>query len=1252
MKNYNEKEKRMLVVYIFIFFLFLMGITTSGYVSYRNFEREFRMQAGRQLSAIAELKVNELKNWRKERMGDAEFLYNNPAFSALVQRYLEGPDDVDARAQLFAWLDDYRVYDQYVGVRLLDASGTERLSISKSNLPDSHLTQDIVACLHSGKITFLDFHHDGGSGGEIHISILIPIFMEQNNNRPLGVLLLSIDPHTYLYPYIQSWPIPSNTAETLLVRREGQDVLFLNELRFEKNAALNLRYPLKNNTDIPAVKAVLGQTGVVEGVDYRGEPVLADVRAVPDSPWFLVSKLDTAEVYEPLRARLWQTFLISGLAIFVAVAGLALVWRQQRILFYRTQVEATQALRGSEEKFRRLFDNAPLGIFQSTLDGKVISINAAFTQMLGYDSPEDAIISIKNISTDIFADPNRRAEIIRLMAEDPELRTFESVYRRKDGSTFIGNLNAMPVRDAYGQLLHMEGIVEDITERKQAEKVLQASEAQFRNIIELSPAPYALNDEEQNITYLNSAFTRAFGYDLKDIPTLTDWWPKAYPDPDYRRWVAETWQDHLDKSKAEGTEFEPMEVNIHCMDGSIRTTIVSAGAFGESFKGIHVVIFHDITERKQAEEALRESEALYRQAIEVADAVPYRQSYASESIDVHYDFIGEGIRNITGYGPEEFTGSLWDSITQESVLLEDLAEYSWEEAILRVRIGDNPIWKCEHRIRARDGSIHWVFEAAVELRDQNGISHGSIGTFQDITKRKQAEEALRESEALYRQAIEVANAVPYRQTYHANGNTVDYDFMGEGIREITGYGPEEFTETLWDSLVEERFLLEDLAEYSFDEAIEQVRSGVEPVWKCNHRIRARDGSIHWVFEAAVELRDQNGISHGSIGMFQDVTERKQAEDALRESEAALKQAQRVAHVGSWLWDIQANRLEWSDEMYRIFGYEKNNFSGKLDEVMTQAIHPDDRAEVEKSNKSVIRQKKPIPMEYRVIRPDKTIRVVWAEAGQLILDKQGNPFILTGIVQDITERKQAEDEIRKLNAELEQRVRERTAQLENTNKELEAFSYSVSHDLRAPLRGIDGWSQALLEDYHDQLDEQGQQYIDRARSETQRMGYLIDDMLQLSRLTRAEMVKAQVDLSALAQTIAERLQAAEPLRKADFNIQAGLIAEGDSRLLEAVLTNLLGNAFKFTAKRAGAHIEFGQTESQGQRVFFVRDNGAGFDMAYSQKLFGAFQRMHKLSEFPGTGIGLATVQRIIHRHGGRVWAEAEVERGATFYFTLE
>jgi PAS domain S-box-containing protein len=247
---------------------------------------------------------------------------------------------------------------------------------------------------------------------------------------------------------------------------------------------------------------------------------------------------------------------------------------------------------------------------------------------------------------------------------------------------------------------------------------------------------------------------------------------------------------------------------------------------------------------------------------------------------------------------------------------------------------------------------------------------------------------------------------------------------------------------------------------------------------------------------------------------------------------------------------------------------------------------------------------------------------------------GKERIILLAIEDITERKEIE------------------AGLEKAHEELESFAYSVSHDLRAPLRGIDGWSLALLEDYKDKLGEQGRQYIDLVRSETQIMGRLIDDLLMFSRQNRAEMNQRHLDMTAMAQAIISRLQQQNPTLQADFIIQPGLKALGDNNLIEIALKNLLDNAAKFSSKSSRAVIEFGQVEKEGRKTFFVHDNGVGFDMAYSNKLFGVFQRLHKASEFPGTGIGLASVQRIINRHGGRIWAEAKVNEGATFYFTLK
>jgi signal transduction histidine kinase len=266
--------------------------------------------------------------------------------------------------------------------------------------------------------------------------------------------------------------------------------------------------------------------------------------------------------------------------------------------------------------------------------------------------------------------------------------------------------------------------------------------------------------------------------------------------------------------------------------------------------------------------------------------------------------------------------------------------------------------------------------------------------------------------------------------------------------------------------------------------------------------------------------------------------------------------------------------------------------------------------------------------------------------------QTNGLAILGIlIWLVSGRREVEARLQRVNEELEGRVLERTAQLEAANKELESFSYSVSHDLRAPLRSIDGFSQALIEDYGDRLDETATGYLNRVRAATQRMGLLVDDLLNLSRVTRSEMRRQTVDLSSFAKAIAGELRRQSPERSAEFVIQDGIGASGDPALLRSVMENLLENAWKFTSKHNDSRIEFGSVRENGNMAYFVRDNGAGFDMAYADKLFGAFQRLHSVSEYKGTGIGLATVQRIIHRHGGRVWATGEVGKGATFYFTL-
>jgi len=514
-----------------------------------------------------------------------------------------------------------------------------------------------------------------------------------------------------------------------------------------------------------------------------------------------------------------------------------------------------------------------------------------------------------------------------------------------------------------------------------------------------------------------------------------------------------------------------------------------------------------------------------------------------------------------------------------------------------------------------------------------------IGSFTDISERKRMEEQLRSSEERLKVLFEFAPDAYY--LHDMEGNFVDGNRAAE---KLTGYKRGE--------LIGENFLKLNLlppeqipkaAEFLAKAAVRQHSEAGE------FTLNRKDGK-----QIAVEIRTFPVTIEGQdlvLGMAHDITERKRAEEALRESEERYRTILEGMHDGYYEIDLAGNATFVNDSACRYLGYSREEMIGMNYRVYTL---PEDVETVFKIFNQVYRTGEPVEgFAWKATRKDGATGFAEASVSPIKKDK-GETVGFRCVGRDVTERKRAEEKIRQLNEELEQRVielGERTEQLQAANKELEAFSYSVSHDLRAPLRTVDGFSQALLEDYGDELDELGRDYLQRVRYAAQHMAQLIDDMLSLSRITRSEMRCEKVDLTALARSIAAELKQRQPERQAEFIIAEGLAGNGDPRLLRVVLDNLLDNAWKFTGTRECARIEFGHTKADGKSAYFVRDNGVGFDMTYVDKLFGAFQRLHSPVEFEGTGIGLATVQRIIHRHGGRVWAEGAVDQGAIFGFTL-
>ncbi len=448
-------------------------------------------------------------------------------------------------------------------------------------------------------------------------------------------------------------------------------------------------------------------------------------------------------------------------------------------------------------------------------------------------------------------------------------------------------------------------------------------------------------------------------------------------------------------------------------------------------------------------------------------------------------------------------------------------------------------------------------------------------------------------------------------------------------------------------------LLEAIHESDRDLFINDVKQrilvGAAELSPHQFRILKPDGAVRWIRTRLYPVVDELHKVEKIVGFAEDVTESYEAGEALRKSEERLRLALSASGTGTWEWEITSNRVTWSEGVERIFGMEPGSFDGTY-ETYQKRIHPDDLAIVENTIRETMESSKRYKVEHRIVWADGSVHWI-SGRGEVFRDEGGRPLRMLGIVTDVTERHNTELELRNYRDNLEDLVAERTGELEALNNELEAFSYSVSHDLKGPLRAIDGFSLALLEDFEESLGDEGSDYLKRIRVGANRMSQLIDDILQLSRVSRTELKRQNVELNTVGAEVIRELEEREPLRRVIFKVHPGLEANCDEQLMRIVLENLLGNAWKYTSKKEAAEIEFGKIRIDGKMTFFVKDDGAGFDMRFIDKLFGAFQRLHRADDFEGTGVGLATVQRIIHRHGGRIWAQAEVGKGATFYFNL-
>jgi PAS domain S-box-containing protein len=620
-----------------------------------------------------------------------------------------------------------------------------------------------------------------------------------------------------------------------------------------------------------------------------------------------------------------------------------------------------------------------------------------------------------------------------------------------------------------------------------------------------------------------------------------------------------------------------------------------------------------ISDRQQIEQVLSRREAEFAAMFNsMADAVIFADR------DRTIRICNPATEKLFGYSSEELIGHT----TQ--MLYVDPDDFT-KQGRLRYRGGEGANLKpYEVRYKRKDGSVFFSETRGAQVKDEQGNLIGFIAIFRDISEEKRQRQELNQFKSTLDDTLDCV--------FMFRPDTLKFFYVNKGAIEQVGYSAEELLSMTPVDVKSE------YDEPRFRTLIQPLLDGVQQSITFETIHQHKNGKLVPV-EIFLQYIDPPDEPPRFVALVRDLTERKRAEKVLYERHQLLMLI--INNAPIILFVIDPNGL------FKLsLGKGLENLGLEPGQVVGQSA-----LELYEDNENVVSDITRSLAGEKVVSYSEVAGRSFETFYSPFYDADGSFAGTVGVAVDITERRQAELELRKHRDSLEELIAQRTHELAAANKELESFSYSVSHDLRAPLRSIDGFSHILLDDYSDQLDPAAVDHLRRIRTAAQRMAQLIDDLLELSRVTRGKLFFEPVNLSALAESIVRELRASKPERQATITIEPGLRVQGDTSLLRIMLQNLIENAWKYSSKKALTEITLGKRDSKNGNVFYVRDNGAGFDMRYANKLFGAFQRLHGSDEFEGTGIGLATVQRILVRHGGKVWAESEEGKGTTFYFQL-
>jgi two-component system, cell cycle sensor histidine kinase and response regulator CckA len=1193
--NKDTYDRPSLSIPIIIFLVLVISFSAIAFFYYRFQKERVLHEKQNELSAIADLKIWQITQWRNERLGDAEIISENILAAQEIESYFRAPNESNQKNEILSWLHSFHNNIKYQSAYIFDTAGNVRLSdFPYSDSLKSNVRTLVKQALVQKKAILSDFQRSDDPS-KMPLFLVVPLMSAERNGISLvGVLVLSIDPNKLLFPLIQLWPTPSRSSETLLIEQDNTDVVFLNELRHQKNTASIIKFPISTE-QLPAAMAVRGFEGIAEGIDYRGIPVLAAIRQISNSPWFLVSKVDRDEVDAPLRFQAWTIIGMVILLILASGAFLGLWWRNQRVLFYKRQVQIKVDRLALIKHFEYLLLYANDILILANESFKIIEVNNRASDTYGYTHDEMLALNISDLH---FIRLGEFPEQIKYDIEH-DGATFEAIHKRKDGSTFPVELSVRRIEIEGNKYYQM--IIRDITERKEAEEILKESEEKFRTFAEQSPNMIFINYNGR-VVYANAQCEEQMGYSKEEFYS-PDFSFLKITAPESVELLQEAFSKHRRGEEVPAYEYTVLTKQRSRINVIITTKLISYET-GKAILGI----ITDITERKKIEESLLKFQLGIERSSDAVFITDPSGSiiYVNPSFEQLYGFSFQEVSEKTprilksGLTPPENYADFWRTLLSKNVVSGEIVNKTKDGRFIHVEGSNNPIL------------------------DEQGNIIGFLGIHRDITARKNEEEELQRSFSLIQATLE---------------STADGILVVDNTGIITNYNAQFIK--MWN--IPENIMTEGKDREVINFVLAQLKSPKNFVSKVNDLyahpekesfdvLEFKNGRI---FERYSHPQRIDGKPVGRVWSFRDVTQRKIAEEQLQESEERYR-----------------NLVEYSPDAIAVHQEGKfvyvNPAAMKLLGATTESqligisvidiIHPDDVEIVRQRVLVGMKERKALPpMEEKLIRLDGL--VVEVEVTSLPIIFQGKPATQV-VTRDITQQKRLQNQVFQ-----SQKI-----------QSIGTLAGGIAHDFNNILAIILGYSSTLERNRNDEQKHlEGITAINQAIS---RGAALVRQILTFARKTDIAFAPVNIPnllhelLSMLKETFSKTITFTQTYSPDLPDIIA------DRTQIHQTLLNLCVNARDAMPNGGSITIKaepwmkkdvskrFPSAAEETYVCISVADTGIGMDKAIHNRVFDPFFTTKEKGK--GTGLGLSVVYGVMQSHHGFVDVESSVGKGTTFF----